>query len=167
MTAAGVKLSFRSRPRHARPAYIPTLFFSSIAWLAALALIVFGVSDMFAGSINVVNTTVVAAAAVLVAYMVMFSRKFLDDFGKEYIFELTEKEARLKVSGQGLSRGVVASMPFSEVRFVEHYTPRDQVSLVFHGKNDRIVEVPIWTMTNDASPAVDFLKERGIKIERV
>ena len=163
-----VRLSYRTIPRSARPAAIPTVVVTGVAWLFSFILIAMGLTALFTASMPVGSSVTLAAVGAAVAiYMVAFTGKFLTDFGKRYIFELTDSEARLKIKDESADDWFIVRMPFSEVAFVEHFTPRDQVSLVFHSKTDRILEVPIWTMTNDVKPITEFLASRGLNFIRI
>lgn len=162
--STGTGLLYASIPRSNRPAYIPTIIVTTAIWFFSIFLVVAGLASLVNTAISAWTSLVlIAVGAALAGYLFLFTGKFLTDFDKLYEFELTDSEARLKVKDPRSNQQFIVRMPFSEVSFVEHFTPRDQVSLVFHGANNRIMEVPIWTMTNDATPAIEFLKSKKLK----
>lgn len=84
---------------------------------------------------------------------------FIADFSKHYVLELTEREVKLKISDtESSAEEAVARMPLREVSFVEYFTPKDCASVVFHGKEGRVIKVPIWSLTDHPSPVLQFFK---------
>lgn len=166
--AADAKISYVSRPRWRRPAYYLTIVFLCLAWVFAASLLLTSVIGIVQQTPHTRAAVIVTLVALVVAgYLVVFTRKFLRDFEKTYVFEIADTEMSLKIMDVRSHRAFIARMPGEEVSFVEHFTPRDNATLVFHRAGDRIIAVPIWSMTDDAGRILDFLRERNIRIERV
>lgn len=163
--SAETKLYYKSRPGRLRPALLPTIFFLLVIWTFSIILLTTTAAALFAGSSQ--GTTlwmVVAVSAVLICYLILFTKRYIDDFARNYEFELLDKEVRLRIDDRVSGRRFFAHMPYSEMSFVEYYTPRDNASIVFHGLDERIIEVPIWSMTEDTSAIFEVLNNKAVRI---
>jgi hypothetical protein len=49
--------------------------------------------------------------------------------------------------------------------FVEHYTPRDRETLVFHSFDGRIIEMPVWSIHDQVPNILNHLEQHGIRVE--
>lgn len=80
----------------------------------------------------------------------------------------------LDISAGGIRERVVeqdgkhvqATMTFNEMDFVEHYTPRDRESLVFHSFDGRMIEMPMWSIHEQVPNVLNHVQQHGIKIEQ-
>jgi|GEM_PF-3950381 len=163
--ATETKLSYFSNPAWQRPAFIPTIFFLSAIWIFSITLATVVVMGLLSGTALAIGLWVLAPiSVVLITYMYIYTKKYVNDLARKYEFEMTDNEIQLRIDDRVSGRRYFAHMPYSEMSFVEHYTPRDNASLVFHGSLDRIVEVPIWSMTADVSDILDLLSHKRIKV---
>lgn len=107
---------------------------------------------------------VLVVTVVLVGYLTVFTKKYLDDLARRYEFELGDREVVLRIDDRVSGRRLFVHMPYSQVSFVEYYTPLDNAELVFHGLDHRIIEIPTWSMTEDISAILEFLKTKNIRV---
>jgi hypothetical protein len=162
-----VRLKFVSRQRWRRPAFIPSIIFLTADWLLVLSLL----SLSLIGLLHTANApglliVTFAAAVVLFGVLSIFTLRYFADFTAQYELEMTDEEIRLKVSEK--HRKVrVDQMNFNEVDFVEYFSPRDNASFLFHGKDGRIIDVPAWSLTDKPDLIVDFLDQKDLPIKQV
>jgi hypothetical protein len=167
-STADTVYSFRSRPGWRRPAYFPTVAILCAAWFIALTFIAivataFGLPHPEDAHMALAISLTMSTA--FVVYLVVFTRRFIIENSSQYIFELGNEEARLKVTSTRPKHNLLVRMPYSEISFVEHFTPRDSAALVLHGKSGRLMEVPLWSMTENASTILNFLKLKNLPVE--
>lgn len=147
---------------------MPTLFLLGVMW--TFSLIVFGsalTGLMSHSAYSAIFAGVLLATVALIGYLIFYTSHYINDMTSQYEFELSDREMRLRIDDRVSGRRLFAHMPYGEIDFVEHYTPRDNATLVFHGTDSQIVEVPIWSMTEDTDAIIDFLTKNRINIVRL
>lgn len=163
--SAESRLCYLSRPRWRRPAFMPTLFLLAASWSFNILLLVNVISALSSHTEHpLVLWLILAVSLIVVGYLAVFTKKYSDDLSRKYEFELSDKEVVLRIDDCVSGRRLFAHMPFGDMSFVEHYTPRDNASLVFHGLDNRIIEVPVWSMTEDISPIMEILKDKHVQV---
>lgn len=162
------KMSFNSRPGRRRPAFIPTVIALCIAWVIDIAFAVSMAVGMGRSTALFDEFALALAMSMaFLAYLIYFTRQYIIDHTNRYFFEITDYGVRFNVDSDNARRRRAAQMAFAEMSFVEHFTPRDNASLVFHGKKGRSLDVPIWSMMDDASEILAFLKEHGVPVLKI
>ena len=162
-----VRLSFASRAKSKRPAFVPTIIFLTTEWLIVISLLsfsLFGILHHFPQPGLVTSTSI--AAVVLLAVLSIFTVRYIGDFTANYQLELTDTEMILKNS-EKQQKTRVDRMKFNDVAFVEYFSPSDNAAFLFHGKDGRIISVPSWSLTGDPSAIEEFLKQKKLPIKKV
>lgn len=108
----------------------------------------------------------IAIGLSLMAYSCYFAWWLYKQSKTSYELEFFSDGISLRVR-ESNGRLLRISMSYPEMDFVEYFTPRDRESLVFHSLDGRLIEVPVDRMDQDRVHAIDLLRERGIKIERI
>jgi len=167
-TPSDVRLIATSIPGRKRPAYLPTVLILSAAWLMTAALIVAGTIGVIQhGPLSWLAVLWVVMGVVIAGFLTAFTGSSLVEFDRNYVLEFTDREMRLKILESRSGPSWVVRMPWFEVAFVEHFSPADRASLVFHGAGERTIEVPVWTMTENVNEILAFLEKKKIWIERL
>jgi hypothetical protein len=175
-------MSYTSRPpyseQEARIRLVSSPFFQRRAVMMSLAIFAFtlvlAVVLLF-GSINALlrfpNVATFAIFTLILSvllggYVIIVGWRLLSYTGKEYIFELSEDEARMKVVDKRTQRKEIARVLYQDIDYVEFFTPRDKSALVFHSIFGQLIEVPLWALTGDASSVLNFLREKQVSVVR-
>lgn len=161
-----VRLRLSSAPGWQRPAFIPTVIVLAAGLLLSLSLLSFsliGLLHHIPEAAMIVR--VLISAVIFLIVLSIFTWRYFGDFVPKYLLELTDEELRLRVSGRN-RKAALARMDFSEVAFVEYFTPTDNASFLFHGKDGRIIEVPAWSLTRKPYLIEEFLIQKKVPILR-
>jgi hypothetical protein len=162
--AQKAELTFKSSTTKARPGS------AILMWMLG-ALMVIGCALIIVATAGLLNPpwygTVpfgsLAAGIVFVAYAGWYYRRLFLDSKREVRMDLFDNEVVLYVREPN-GRRVSTRMAFADIDFLEYYSVRDRESLVFHSKDGRIVEVPMWAMEQGSQPAIGYLSDRGIRV---
>ncbi len=165
------RLRYISRPVWKRPAYIPTMFFLWLAWLAAFLLIFAGplfLADHGNLQSGMAWRSIIAGMS-LALVLGLYSAWYFYPFSKTFMLELNETGVRLVVFNRLLSQEFVSEMKFSQMSFIEFFSPKDTAALVFHAKNGKRLEVPIWPFEPSCQAEIkNFLqKEKVVKLIQI
>jgi hypothetical protein len=146
---------------------MPIVIVLSLTWIFSTILLFIALSGSAHLHSNTQSGLLITIAVVFSSYLAYFTWSYIGDFASSYEFELRDNEMRLRVFNKYTQEELFAQMPFSEVHLVEYYSPRNNAELIFHGADDRIIKVALWSMTDDIAPIIEFLKRKGLKIERL
>lgn len=167
--SAEPKLRYVSHLSWKRTSIIASLMAVVIFWMLNLALLLGFVSVAHDLTMHTMNVTAWTATLVLAIVVMTFGfRLFLEE--ERDILEITNDDITFKIV-KGRSRETsIVSIPFRDMAYVEHFTPRSEESpmarnsLILHDTSDHKVTVPIWTMTNNVLPILEFLQTRNVRI---
>lgn len=158
-------LSYSSRETNRRPIYRPMEFFVGVTWSIAATLLFVGIAGLiYPNSYKPTAALILALAVMLVFFLISITRLIIGNGARRYTFELKDDEVRLRTDDHKHQRQYTQRMPLKEVTNVEWLSHQEASVLVFHGKNNSIIEVPVWSMTDDVAPIINHLKSRGISV---
>jgi len=155
-------LTLQSRPYWKLPALIPTMVGLLLGWAVATVLAYYSVLGLITQTRPDIAAMVLVVSAIMAACLILYTRHYIVYGTKKHTLVVTDALARLMISERNYH--IQASMPIEDIDFVEYFTPRDQAALIFHGKDNRIIEVPVWSMTDNPSAVVEFLRNKGIAV---
>ena len=167
--ASAVKLRYASHSAWTRTSIVGSFFAVVVFWALTLAMLLGFISISQGLTANIIHVTMVVATIVLTVVAVMFGIKIFREEEKD-ILEITDNDITFKIVKSNCRKLSSVSIPFREIDFVEHITPSAEESplgrssLILHDTNEQRVTVPIWTMTNNVLPILDFLKARKVRV---
>lgn len=155
-------LTLQSRPYWKLPALFPTVLGLLVGWTLTTLLAYYSILGLITATRRDIAAMVLALAVIMAACLILYTRHFIVHGSKKYTLVITDALARLMISERNYH--IQATMQIEDIDFVEYFTPRDRAELVFHGIDNRIIEAPLWSMTDDPSTVVEFLRNKGIAI---
>ena len=162
--SAEARLVYQSDRGKRRPGTAFIIVFLALLALLGAAAVASGVLNLFSTSHYILlSLTPLITGIILLGYVAWFSVRLWRESSTHFVLELTDDMIHLKVYRYDGAR-LQASMRYFDMRFVEFYTPRDRETLLFHSKDDRIIEAPLWQMNRSPSEALKFLSRKGVQI---
>jgi hypothetical protein len=159
-------LTLQSRPYWKRVAVIPMALILLVSWTATTLLAYYAAVGLVLSPLYAnVAVPVALLALIMAGCLILYTRHLIIEGRKKYTLVITDAIVRLMVSEKNYH--IQATMPIDEIEFVEYFTARDRSELIFHGKDNRIIEAPLWSMTDDPSTVVEFLRNKGIAIAQL
>lgn len=160
-------LIYTSSTKKIRPAII---FLSILLVCTAVSAILLIISSIGTLAIQQGSASLpilaLATGLALLGYSIWYAKRLWFEAKKQYELGLSDEQLILTIS-EANGKKHIAKMAYANIDFVEYFTVRDQEALIFHGRDGRIIEVPVWCMEDEIQPAIDFLRQREVRTVRL
>lgn len=166
-TEAPVRLSYSSKPFYQRPAFVPAAM--TVVGLTAVTYLLVVSALKHISHYGMVAGLVAISAGLIAVYLGIFVRRWLLDLFRRYQIDFCDESVSFAMFDRLQRRRTSVRIPYSQIDYVEDFSPRDYAYLIFHLNNNdnRVVTVPIWSMTTEPGPILAFLLEKRVRIVHV
>jgi len=162
-----IPLIYKSSTKIVRPAILFLSVLLAGTAISALLLIISSLSTLLIPDrAPSVPLMALVAGCGLLAYSLWYGSRLWLEAKKQYQLVLNDEQVVLTII-EAHGKDYSAQMAYSDIDFAEHFTVRDQEALIFHGRDGRIIDVPLWCMDSDIQPAIEFLRQHHVRTVRL
>lgn len=162
--ASDTELSYKTSKFKRRPSETIMVVMLAATFLLSLCLIIGSIVGIAHpqpwGEVPIFT---LAAGLVMFGYSIWYGRRFWQEDHTQYTLAFQSDRITLLITEPD-GRNLVTQMPFDQMDFVEHVLTRDREQFIFHGKDKRIIQAPLWSMDHDAQPGLELLRRHHIQI---